>query len=453
MKILYRILSGIFYVLGAVTVSFILYLNMTKSALMPLTYAGQVQFQTNTLLFYIVFAASCVLLVGGAYLAYRDRTGFLAQNGLLLFFLIGTVLYLIAGLFLIFKVPVSLRAEAEIMSSIALLVKIIPNVRFIFLMNLVLILFNNLLILNITDALFHHDMRIDFIAILLSFLMLPHLFLCIYSYGIIPGLTAILLSFLAFIRFEQRGYVRDAVTGIAGAVLAVAIRGNYVIGVIAELILLLLIFIRSHASYRKDQNRTRYLITALILIPILFVPGFIPKAKALESSANSTEITDEQSYDVAAGNPDEVENAQNDAYTVLMRKLASTWTEPTFESVWAGPLENDAQKISSHLLRDIYTGGNSYDILNLICGITNRLLAAGCVIFLIRSLIHWIQSLPLSESSGSPLTFALLPLLFLTGGFLFCLFRESRSLYVFCYAYMLLPLAAAGLSFGEEDSF
>ena len=162
MKILYRILSGIFYVLGAVTVSFILYLNMTKSALIALTYAEQVQFQTNTLLFYFVFAASCVLLVGSAYLAYRDRTSFLAQNGLLLFFLIGAVLYLIAGLFLIFKVPVSLRTDAEVMYSTALLVKIIPNVRFIFLMNLLLILFNNLLILNITDALFHHDMRIDF---------------------------------------------------------------------------------------------------------------------------------------------------------------------------------------------------------------------------------------------------------------------------------------------------
>ena len=450
MKILYRILSGIFYVLGAVTVSFILYLNMTKSALMPLTYAGQVHFQTNTLLFYIVFAASCVLLVGGAYLAYRDRTGFIAQNGLLLFFLIGTVLYLIAGLFLIFKVPVSLRAEAEIMSSIALLVKIIPNVRFIFLMNLVLILFNNLLILNITDALFHHDMRIDFIAILLSFLMLPHLFLCIYSYGIIPGLTALLLSFLAFIRFEQRGYVRDAVIGIAGAVLAVTLRGNYVIGVIAELILLILIFIRSCASDNNNNNRVRYLITALILIPILFVPGFIPKAEIEQSTAYSSESTAFQSIDVAAGNPDEIENGRNDAYTVLMRKLASTWTEPTFESVWAGPLEADAQKISVHFLRDIYTGGNSYDILNLICGITSRLLLAGCVIFLIRSLIQWIKDLSESGYSGSPFTFALFPLLFLIGGFLFYYFRESRSLYVFCYAYMLLPLAAAGLSFGEE---
>lgn len=500
---------------------------------MPLTYAEQVQFQTNTLLFQVIFAVSCVLIIGVAFLIYRDHTGFMAKYGLWIFFLIGTLIYLAAGLYLIFRIPVKLRADADVMYNIALqfrngdysalviskakgtasysggylaknphqiglailltlLVKIVPDVHFIFLVNLALILLNNLLILLITDTLFHHEKRTVFIAVLLTFLMLPHLFLCIFCYGIIPGLTALLLSFLALSRFERNGNVCHAVAGIAFAVLAVSIRNNYMIGVIAEIILTFLIFIRSYSESSNYKGHIRYLVTALVLVPALFIPNIalkagiqqysgvkidseVPKsawiAMGLSESPTKTEgwyngyvyntfintgyntkATDEKSRALIAERLTLMKNDPDYAYTFFMRKLTSTWTEPTFESVWIGPLEDDAQAIQSPIIRDIYTGGNSYKIMNLICGIAIRLLAAGCILFLLRALVRFIKELTRNNSSHLQYTYTIFPLLFLLGGFLFHLFWETKSLYVFCFVYMLLPVAAAGLSFGDGQS-
>ena len=118
------------------------------------------------------------------------------------------------------------------------------------------------------------------------------------------------------------------------------------------------------------------------------------------------------------------------AYTFFMRKLASTWSEPTFQSVWVGPQEASA---------------------DVICSIVYLVVLAGCVLFLAKSLIRRIQMLTDRYSHRDTVTvFTAFPILFLLGVFLFHLVWETKSLYVFSSVYMLLPLAAAGLSFTEK---
>ena len=134
-----------------------------------------------------------------------------------------------------------------------------------------------------------------------------------------------------------------------------------------------------------------------------------------------------------------------------MRKLASTWSEPTFQSVWVGPQEASADKIGGFLFKNIYSGGGAYDIICVICSIVYLVLLAGCVLFLAKSLIRRIQLLTDRYSHSDTVTvFAAFPILFLLGVFLFHLVWETKSLYVFSSVYMLLPLAAAGLSFTEK---
>lgn len=43
--------------------------------------------------------------------------------------------------------------------------------------------------------------------------------------------------------------------------------------------------------------------------------------------------------------------------------------------------------------------------------------------------------------------FLLIPLIYLTGGFIFHLIWETKSQYVYPYVYLLLPLSALGLDY------
>ena len=531
MKTLNSILRSIIYILGGSVLLFITYLNMTGTAFMPLTEAELVSFETNNVLFYLVLLTVLACIIAFGFFAFRDSRGFFPKSGTLLFFVIGTVLYLGFDLYLIFRVPTDLRADAyaiytaagEIKNGnysslildgttaegtyasgylaayphqigitliLSLLQRFLPGLRYIYILNLILILLNNLLTLNIADSLFHDD-QINFMTVLLSFMMLPHFFFSIFCYGIIPGLTALLVSFLALVNFEKSGNIFHAVCAVFFGAIAVVLRSNYMIGVIAEIILLVLIFLRSFEhDQKKIVGRIRYIVTAVLLIAVMILPNMILKIGIGNVSGHKIENSiprsawmamgldegtraegwyngynyrtfqesgyDQKAADEAAraliGERIQIFRGDHDyAYTFFMRKLASTWSEPTFQSVWIGPQETSAGNIGGFLFRNIYNGGTAYDITCVICSIVYLVLLAGCVLFLAKSLIRRIQLLTDRYSHSDTVTvFAAFPILFLLGVFLFHLVWETKSLYVFSSVYVLLPLAAAGLSFTEK---
>ena len=531
MKTLNNILRSIIYILGGGTLLFITYLNLTGTAFMPLTEAELVTFETDNVLFYLVLMTVIACIIAFGFFAFRDPHGFFSKNGVLLFFIIGTVLYLGLGLYLIFRVPTVLRADAyaiytaagEIKNGnysslildaataegtyasgylaayphqigitviLSLLSKFLPSIRYIYILNLILILLNNLLMLNIAVSLFRNN-QINFMTVLLTFIMLPHFFLSIFCYGIIPGLTALLISFLALIKFEETGNIFLSVCAVIFVAFAVILRSNYMIGVIAEVILLLLIFLRSFENDRKKAvGRIRYIAAAILLIAAMIIPNMVIKIGIGNISGHS--VTNsiprsawmamglsegtraegwyngynynafrENGYDQKAADEaaraligESLQAFRNDhdyAYTFFMRKLASTWSEPTFQSVWVGPQEASADKIGGFLFKNIYSGGGAYDIICVMCSIVYIVVLAGSVLFLAKSLIRRIQLLTDRYSHRDTVTiFAAFPILFLLGVFLFHLVWETKSLYVFSSVYMLLPLAAAGLSFTEK---
>jgi hypothetical protein len=498
---------------------------------MPLTDAELVSFETDNVLFYLVLLTVLACIIAFSFFAFRDPHGFFSKSGALLFFIIGTVLYLGFGLYLIFRVPTDLRADAyaiytaaeEIKNGnysslildtataegtyasgylaayphqigitliLSLLLRVLPGLRYIFILNLILILLNNLLMLNISDALFHND-QTNFMTVLLSFILLPHFFLSIFCYGIIPGLTALLVSFLALIKFEETGNILHAVCAVIFGAFAVVLRSNYMIGVIAETILLLLIFLRSFENDRKKViGRIRYIAAAVLLIAAMIIPNTalkigignisghnltdsIPRSawmamglsegtraegwyngynyNTFRENGYDQKATDEAARALIEERLQAFRSDHDYAYTFFMRKLASTWSEPTFQSVWIGPQEASADKIGGFLFKNIYSGGSAYDITCVICSIVYLVVLAGCVLFLAKSLIRRIQMLTDRYSHRDTVTvFTAFPILFLLGVFLFHLVWETKSLYVFSSVYMLLPLAAAGLSFTEK---
>ena len=531
LKTLNNILRSIIYILGGGALLFITYLNLTGTAFMPLTDAELVSFETDNVLFYLVLMTVLACIISFGFFSFRNPHGFFPKSGVLLFFITGTVLYLGFGLYLIFRIPTDLRADAyaiytaaeEIKNGnysslildtataegtyasgylaayphqigitliLSLLLRFLPGLRYIFILNLILILLNNLLMLNISDALFHND-QTNFMTVLLSFILLPHFFLSIFCYGIIPGLTALLVSFLALIKFEETGNIFHAVCAVIFGAFAIVLRNNYMIGVIAETILLLLIFLRSFENDRKKViGRIRYIAAAVLLIAAMIIPNTalkigignisghnvtdsIPRSawmamglsegtraegwyngynyNTFRENGYDQKATDEAARALIGERLQAFRSDHDYAYTFFMRKLASTWSEPTFQSVWVGPQEASAGKIGGFLFKNIYSGGGAYDITCVICSIVYLVVLAGCVLFLAKSLIRRIQMLTDRYSHRDTVTvFTAFPILFLLGVFLFHLVWETKSLYVFSSVYMLLPLAAAGLSFTEK---
>ena len=531
MKSFNSILRSIIYILGGSVLLFITYLNLTGTAFMPLTEAELVSFETDNVLFYLVLMTFIACIIAFGFFAFRNPHGFLPKSGMLLFFIIGTVLYLGFGLYLIFRVPTDLRADAYAIYTAAgeikdgnysslildtataegtyasgylasyphqigitlilsLLLRVLPDVRCIYILNLILILLNNLLMLNISDTLFHDD-QINFMTVLLSFIMLPHFFLSIFCYGIIPGLTAMLVSFLALAKFEKSGNILLAVFAVLFGALAVVVRSNYMIGIIAEIILLFLIFLRSfERDRRKVIGRIRYIAAAILLIAAMVIPNPVLKIGIGNISGHKIENSiprsawmamgltegtraegwyngynyktfqetgyDQKAADEAAraliGERLQAFRSDHDyAYTFFMRKVASTWSETTFQSVWVGPQDASAKKIGGFLFRNIYSGGSAYDITCVICSIVYITVLVGSVLYLAKSLIRRIRLMIDRYSHSDTVTiFAAFPILFLLGVFLFHLVWETKSLYVFSSVYTLLPLAAAGLSFTEK---
>ena len=121
-------------------------------------------------------------------------------------------------------------------------------------------------------------------------------------------------------------------------------------------------------------------------------------------------------------------------------KIRSTWLEPTYQSVWSGPLNTHNDKVDGILLQSIYREQIGYSMLTIWDAVV-MLLIFGFSLIAIWTI--W-------KSGILPDEFRLLPFIYFIGGFTFHLFWETKSQYVFPYVYCLIPLAAYGLFIYKE---
>ena len=116
------------------------------------------------------------------------------------------------------------------------------------------------------------------------------------------------------------------------------------------------------------------------------------------------------------------------------RKIISTWLEPTFQSVWSGPIEVDDFKQTFGPLKSLYGEGELSDILNgymsafLILTYTLVFLAIVLLLFLDKEFLNYLFY---------QLTFI--------GGFIFHIIWETKSQYVFLYIFLVLPILSFSL--------
>ncbi|MCR5099882.1 MAG: glycosyltransferase family 39 protein [Butyrivibrio sp.] len=197
-------------------------------------------------------------------------------------FIILTIIYLIAGFWLIFNTPAKVKGDAAMLvkyvnkflegdfsSGFAegyylrycpyqlgmityeyFLVHIWNNVRFFFILNLFMVIGINFVQWKITEKLFTKENgisnpeKVTKIEILISFLFLPQFFFILFAYGQIPGLFMLEIALYNLIRYREDYKIKNAIAcGLFGGV-AVLFKNNYLLGCITILIILLLDVIR-----------------------------------------------------------------------------------------------------------------------------------------------------------------------------------------------------------------
>lgn len=358
----------------------------------------------------------------------------------------------------------------------ALLLWLNENQEFAFCVNLFWIWLTNLCLWRTMALLCEKNSLLRKLIIVFSFLFLPQFFYLFFVYGQVPGLGCLAVAVYFAVRTIKKDSKWSALLSCLFIAGACVIRKNYLIGGIALLIVFLL-------KALKDK-RIFYVVVSLgIICAMIFpnrcvrayyeniadtdlsqgIPSVLYVAMGLQECTEgwraagwfngfnhdtyrATNYDVELSAQIAMEAIDErIQTFAKDpgyALEFFGEKIISTWCEPTFQSVWSGPLMSIRNNETEEgFIRDIYSGGMSYLVLSSSMNILNVLIFGFALFYVFWKTVLRKEGLHTVELFG---------ILFLTGGFLFHLFWETSSKYVYPYVVMIIPVAVCGMNIAFE---
>jgi len=488
MKILYNFSVKSMKIICTLVCMFLAVISILNRAYIPQTGDSHVQYFRQSPLFYL---SLIVFLVFAVFIKY-----FMDKISDKKLFTLLSIIYFAAGLFLIFSTNGAIRSDQGdayraarqankgifvcfetgremftfthnlgIMSLFRMLISIYDSTRTIYCFNLIMIIIANYFLYKTADIVFDGNKSVNKYTVLFSFLFVQQLFYTLYAYGNVPGYTGLCAMFYFCARFYKKEKIDiNVVAAVAFAVFSVTMKSNYIIGIIAAVILLSLLFMR------KPSGTVFFMVALLVVSAVIpqkvlvrhyekmvghklpgdskisYVAMGLQEGKQGRGWYNSYNINllKEHDYNVTLANEAALENiaerleyfSENTEYTYnfFSRKIISTWCEPTFQCIKSGPSNNDNRKTKSEFLKNIYYGEGIYGIMYLYCNVIT------VSIFLLAS-VYGLYSVRKRNEN----LFGFFPLLFLTGGFLFHIFWGVKSRYVYMYVACLSPVAAMGL--------
>lgn len=417
-------------------------------------------------------------------------------------FLVLTLAYLVGGIYLITHIQMNLRYDSGIcywnalnfvqgdftnldfgeyfyinphqlglVSYNCLMVLISDDPNLVYYVNLLWILLGNFFLWRSAALLYPENPRIPKLVILLSFGFLPQFFYLFYAYGQVPGLGCLLIALYLTIRTIKKDSKWTFFLSLLFIAAACLLRQNFLIGGIALILIYLL--------YALKKQKWWYILGALAIGCCLFFPSPLLnnyyenvadtdlshgapmllyvamglqeceepwRANGWYNGFNHT-IYEACSYDGAAATQLAMDSIKESfhqftyepeyALEFFSEKIITTWCEPTYQSIWSGPLISMNCPTEVPLLENLYSGGSAFELL---ASLMNVLV----VFLLFFSLIQVVRKVFIHRSPLDSLE--LFCLLFFIGGFLFHLFWETKSQYVYPYVALLVPTAANGMA-------
>ena len=469
-----------------------------ETALHPvhLVYIEHAVFNDNSIVFFIILAIIVTVLC-----LLKNVIKNIPSHVL---YIVLAAIYIILGLYLVLRAPAEIRDDPRIILESAINLKsgnfdslsvgsylriypfqlgmvtfeivvlsIIDSVRILFALNLVFVLLINILQWKITDALFKNKAVTNW-SILFSFGFAPMLFYILFVYGTIPGFLFVSLGYYFLIKYLSKSrIIYDVLCGICLGI-SMIFKPNYAIAIIACIIVLLLDIIK-----RCSKAKLLVLIAVLILSivpnklflqtwrnisgvdfdggsPVILhvVMGLQPEEMGTGriggwyNGYNLYTFTD-SGYDVETAKQmgyqglkdiSEYWKTHKKAFLrFVYDKVRSTWCDPLFQSIQSGPSQDYEQEVTDPLLNRLFNGGTISVLvekyMNYLMVILYALAALWCL-FRVRN----------DQQDTATLFFILLFL----GGFTFHLISETKSQYVFMYAYGLIPYAAKAFCFHKD---
>lgn len=346
---------------------------------------------------------------------------------------------------------------------------ILPTTYLAFGMNLVWTLTNNYLIWKLGRTWGLSQLARNYL-LLFTFAFLPHFFFILFVYGSTVGLTACLLALTSYQTFARKQELRYGLLTAFFLGLACLIRNNYMIFGLTILGILIL-------SILKKFTWKKFLVGISCILCMIgmnkailsYYEGVIgqeigpgtpkiayvtmglrddPDRKTLggwydgyntkilqRNNFNEEQATEMAKRDLRKRMVTFIKNPIY-AFRFFFQKVYSTWTEPTFQSIWTGPNRWERnQETFTPLLQSLYEGRTAYRIFHFSMSLLLWTIYTFSGIYLFHLFWKIQPDFPSTQLAGA---------IFLIGGFLFHLIWETKSQYVYMYILLLIPYAAQG---------
>lgn len=354
-------------------------------------------------------------------------------------------------------------------SLLRLPLSITTSIRFLYILNYIWGLVAFILFYKIATLVGINNSSINTVTFLYV-CFLPNLYNCLFIYNNVPAYTIFLLSIYFFIKsFNKRKSYLYYFIVMFTCVVAYFIKNNFLIGIIAILIIYWLSDLKL-----KDKLLITVFGIACILTINLSVTNYykskghldsgIPKiayvvmglqqsgpkygrfsgytVKVLKSENFSTDLANQQAKKDLTKRYVYLRKHPKYMLKFFIKKTITTWTDPLFQSIWDGPLESNGAKYNTRIISSVYST-NGKGILARISAVISQL----CVLTTIIVAIYGAVNLCIKNNMDTNLkVYGNFALLFLIGGFIFHLFWETKSQYVWQYVDILLPFSGVMLT-------
>ncbi|AMC00011.1 hypothetical protein AWM75_08510 [Aerococcus urinaehominis] len=438
------------------------------------------------------------LLVGLGFILKKVPSQWLA--------LILAVLYLLAGLYLIWGTPPHLRADPRDVMTSALNIRrgnyenllgylgthphqlgLVSFERFFFKFSQATNFFHALylaltmgshalLIASFSQIFGWQDLKTKYLMVL-GFLFTPALFFIKFIYGSTPALFLICASIFFLTQYFKSNAWYWALGANLSLAAAAIIRNNFLIAIIALCITYLIYGL-------KSKTMLKQVLASLTLIGLFWLGGQLQVNHYQEISGVTLDKGMPKNLYLAMGlqaddrpegrfpgwynrynnnvykkyYPDTAAMEQAAAQEIRERvhamvkapqktgkffltKIASTWLDPNFESVWSGPMiSKKTGPFRSDWLKNIYQFKGNYQLLVK----SGHVLLTTGYLFAAVALVGGLVKPYFADHLTLSMIFTFISLCFI-GTFIFHLFWETKSQYVFTHFYLLLSMAAFGL--------